>query len=237
VKKVKKIWGAIATILAVAYTAILAPLAALASLFGEGHGVSPLTRLWSWLILRTCGIRATVEGLEHLEGLESFVLVSNHQSLFDILATVDLIPREIRFVAKRELRKIPFIGFALDHSGHIVIDRESGGRAIRRAIEVARAGYSICVFAEGHRFSDNRVHEFNDGAAWLAIATKLPCIPMAISGTLALMPRGAKCVTPGGRIRLTLGKPIATAGMKSADRVELTRRLETAVRAAFRSEL
>jgi len=230
----KRIWGVIATILALVYTAILSPLAAGASLFGEGHAVTPLMRIWAWLILRTCGVRAEVVGMENLNGLDSFVLVSNHQSMFDILATIDLIPREVRFVAKRELRRIPFIGFALVHSGNILIDRNNGGRTIRRAIEAARAGYSICVFAEGHRFSDNRLHEFNDGAAWLAIATRLPCIPVAISGTLALMPRRTKFVIPGARIRIALGKPIETKGMRSADRAELTRRLEAEVLAAFR---
>jgi 1-acyl-sn-glycerol-3-phosphate acyltransferase len=233
----KRLWGVIATILALVYTAIIAPLAALASLFGQGHAVSPLMRGWSRLILRTCGVKAEVAGIENLDGLDSFVLVANHQSMFDILATIDLIPREVRFVAKRELRRIPFIGFALAHSGNILIDRDRGGRAIRRAVEAARAGYSICIFAEGHRFSDDRVHEFNDGAAWLAIAARLPCVPMALSGTLALFPRGAKFVIPGGRIRIALGKPIVTKGVRSADRAELTRRLEAEVRATFRRNL
>jgi 1-acyl-sn-glycerol-3-phosphate acyltransferase len=233
----KRAWGVIATILALAYTAIVSPPAAAAALFGEGHAVTPFMRLWSWLILRTCGVRVEIAGLENLEGLDSFVLVSNHQSMFDILATIDSIPREVRFVAKRELKRIPFIGFILGRSGNIVIDRDSGGRAIRRAVEAARAGYSICVFAEGHRFSDNRVHEFNDGAAWLAIATRRPCVAMAISGTLALMPRGAKFVIPGGHIRIALGQPIETSGMRSADRAKLTRRLEAEVRAAFRPDV
>jgi 1-acyl-sn-glycerol-3-phosphate acyltransferase len=91
------------------------------------------------------------------------------------------------------------------------------------------------VFAEGHRFSDNRVHEFNEGAAWLAIATKLPCIPMAISGTAELMPRGAKFAMPGRRIRLVLRRPISTVGLKGADRAELTERLQAEVQTAFRS--
>jgi 1-acyl-sn-glycerol-3-phosphate acyltransferase len=229
--------GVIATVLAVLYTALLAVPVALASLFGNGHFATPVIKLWSWAIYHTCGISVEIEGLENLEGVPAFVLVSNHQSLFDIVAVLHLIPREMRFVAKRELKKIPVIGFALERSENIVIDRERGGKAIRRALEVARHGYSICVFAEGHRFSDNRVHEFNDGAAWLAIATRLPCVPLAISGTAALMPRKAKFVIPGRRIRFALGRPISTEGMRSADRLELTRRLEAEVRAAFRGEV
>jgi 1-acyl-sn-glycerol-3-phosphate acyltransferase len=229
------LWGIIATGLSLLYTAILIWPAAFASLFADGHRCTPIFRMWAWLIFRTCGASVEIDGMENLQGISSFVLVSNHQSLFDIVAVLLLIPREIRFVAKREIKKIPLLGFTLERSENIIIDRASGGRAIRRALSVASHGYSICVFAEGHRFSDNQVHEFNEGAAWLAIATRLPCIPMAISGTAELMPRGAKFALPGRRIRLVLRKPISTAGLKGAERRELTKRLEAEVHAAFRS--
>lgn len=232
-----RLWGVVATLLALLYTAILS-LACLAVCFiAEGHWVSALSRLWAWLIIRTCGIHVEVEGIENIKSLDEVVFVSNHKSLFDIIATVYAIPREVRFVAKRELRKIPIIGLVMERSGHIIIDRQSGGREIRRALKATRDGYSICVFAEGHRFSDEVVHDFSDGAAWLAIATHLPCVPMTISGTKALMARGARFVTPGRRIRITLGQPIPTRDFRSADRVELTRRLEDQVRTTFRSEI
>ncbi len=227
------VWGVVATVLSLLYTVIVLPPAAIASLFADGHLCTPIFRIWSWLIFRTCGISVELEGMDNLQGLESFVLVSNHQSLFDIVAILLLIPREMRFLAKREIKKVPVLGFTLERSENIVIDRASGGKAIRRALAVVSHGYSICVFAEGRRFSDNRVHQFNEGAAWLAIAAKLPCVPMAISGTAELMPRGAKFAVPGRRIRIVLRKPISTIGLKSADRTALTKRLETEVGAAF----
>jgi 1-acyl-sn-glycerol-3-phosphate acyltransferase len=229
-----RLWGVAATVLSVLYTIVLVLFAAAVAPIRRGHWVTPVMRLWCWLIFHTCGITAEVQGLEHLAGLDSFILVSNHQSLLDILAILYLIPRETRFLAKREIMRVPVIGFTMARSGNIVIDRKSGGRAIRHALERIRDGYSICVFAEGHRFSDNQVHEFNDGAAWLAIATRQPCVPLAISGTLALMPRGAKFVRPGRRIRLALGPPLMTTGLRGADRSELTRQLEAAVRDLFR---
>jgi 1-acyl-sn-glycerol-3-phosphate acyltransferase len=229
------LWGIIATGLSLLYTAIVIGPVVFASLFADGHFCSPIFRMWAWLIFHTFGMSVELVGMENLQGVSSFVLVSNHQSLFDIIAVFLLIPREMRFLAKREIKRIPLIGFAVERSENIVIDRASGGKAIRRALAVADHGYSICVFAEGHRFSDNRVHEFNEGAAWLAIATKLPCIPMAISGTAELMPRGAKFALPGRRIRLVLRKPISTLGLKGADRTELTERLAAEVHAAFRS--
>jgi 1-acyl-sn-glycerol-3-phosphate acyltransferase len=228
-------WSAVATLLSVLYTLLLLGPAAIASLFDHGHLCTFIFRLWSWLILHSCGVTVEIEGIEHLAGVESFVLVSNHQSLFDILLVLSLIPREVRFLAKREIKQVPILGFTLEHSGNIVIDRASGGKTIRRALAAVRHGYSICVFAEGHRYSDNRVHEFNEGAAWLAIATKLSCVPMAIGGTAELMPRGTRLVRPGRQVRIVLRAPVPTAGLKSADRMQLTKRLEEEVRTAFRS--
>jgi 1-acyl-sn-glycerol-3-phosphate acyltransferase len=228
-----RIWSVAATALALFYTLIVVGPAAIASLFAQGHYCSSIFRLWAWLIIRTCGISVEIEGMENLEGVKSFVLVSNHQSLIDIMAVLLWIPREMRFLAKREITKIPVLGFALEHSENIVIDRASGGKTIRRALAAVSHGYSICAFAEGHRFSDNQVHEFNEGAAWLAIATKLPCVPMAISGTAAIMPSGARLAQPGRRIRIALRKPISTAGLRRADRAQFTKKLEDEVRNAL----
>jgi 1-acyl-sn-glycerol-3-phosphate acyltransferase len=233
----RRVWGVAATIVSILITAVLSFFVALSALFYQGHPATPLIKLWAWLLLRTCGVRCEIEGLEHLEGLENFVLVSNHKSLFDILAVIDMIPREMRFVAKRELKKIPIVGFALWRAGNIVIDRDSGGREIRRALEVMRNRYSICVFAEGHRYPDYRVHPFSEGAAWLGIVSKLPCVPLSISGTIAIMPPGVKFVNPGRRIRLTIGQPIETKGLRSANRPDLTKRLQAAVAAAYRPEI
>lgn len=140
---------------------------------------------------------------------------------------------------KKELLKIPVVGYAMKHHGHIIVDRQGGGRSIRRALEQARNNYPICVFAEGHRFNDGRVHEFNEGAAWLAVRARLPCVPMAIIGSGAFFPREARVVIPGGTMKMKIGAPI-TLDQVSPGREgtrELTRRLEDAVRAMFEPEL
>jgi len=233
----KWLWGAAATGLCVLITVVLAPCAAILAGIGRPHAVTWISRLWGRLLIATCGVTVELEGLENLDRLPAFVLVSNHQSFFDIFAVAGYIPREMRFVAKKELLRIPVIGYALRHGDHVMIHRQAGGGEIRKAIEIVRKGYSLSVFAEGHRFNDNRVHEFSDGAAWLAILTKLPVVPMAISGSGAFFPRSAIVVVPGGKMRMTIGKPIETAGLKSADRTELTRKLEESVRATFVEEV
>jgi 1-acyl-sn-glycerol-3-phosphate acyltransferase len=234
---VEFIWGATTTALAVFYTAALAPCAALVGLLGYPHLATPISRLWGWLIVHTSGVKVEIDGLEHLAGLKSYVLVCNHQSFFDIFAICAWMPGEPRFVAKQELGKIPVLGLAMRRSGHIMIDRAKGGQAIRKALKIAREGFSIVVFAEGTRFSDNRVHPFNDGAAWLGIATRQKCVPMAVSGTASFFPRGARIVRPGRRMRMAIGPPIDTTELRGADREALTRQLEASVRALFRTEV
>ena len=234
---VEFIWGATATALAVFYTAALAPCAALVGLLGYPHLATPISRLWGWLIVHTSGVKVEIDGLEHLAGLKSYVLVCNHQSFFDIFAICAWMPGEPRFVAKQELGKIPVLGLAMRRSGHIMIDRAKGGQAIRKALKIAREGFSIVVFAEGTRFSDNRVHPFNDGAAWLGIATRQKCVPMAVSGTASFFPRGARIVRPGRRMRMAIGPPIDTTELRGADREALTRELEATVRALFRTQV
>jgi 1-acyl-sn-glycerol-3-phosphate acyltransferase len=231
------IWGAVATALAVLYTAALAPVAALLAAMNRLDGVTAVSTLWARMIIRTCGVRLEIAGLENLTGLGQYVLICNHQSFFDIFAIVGYMPGRMRFVAKKELLQIPLVGYAMDHGGHVIIDRQAGGKQIRKAVEILRAGFSLCVFAEGHRFSDNRVHEFSDGGAWLAILAQMPAVPMAISGSGKFFPRLARVVVPGGRMRMTIGKPISTACLKSADRERLTRDLEEAVRAMFAEEV
>jgi len=238
VRLFKLMWGAVGTIMGVLYTAVAAPCAAICARLGFHKTTSIISRIWARLIIRTCGIKVEVEGLENLRGLRSYVLVANHQSFFDIFAVLAYLPGDTRFVAKKELLQIPVVGYAMVHNGHVIVDRQGGGRAIRRALDAARnEHYPICIFAEGHRHNDGQVHEFEEGAAWLAIMSKLPCIPMAISGSGAFFPREAKVPVPGGRMRMTLLPPIPTENLKSSDREALTHKLEESVRSAFLPEL
>ncbi len=234
---VKSVWGVGGTLMGVLYTIICAPLAAIGARLGFHKTTSSISRIWGQLIIWTCGIKVEIEGLENLRGLKSYVLVANHQSFFDIFAVLAYLPGDTRFVAKKELLRIPVVGYAMVNNGHIIVDRQGGGRSIRRALEAARNNYPICIFAEGHRHNDGQVHEFEEGAAWLAIMSKLPCVPMAISGSGAFFPREAKVPVPGGRMRMTLLPRIPTENLKSGDRKTLTRKLEEAVRSAFLPEL
>ena len=233
----KTIWGAIATLLCVILTATFGLPAAILARLGYMRAVTFLSTTWARALINICAVTVDIRGSENLPTNGSYILVCNHQSFFDIFAIAAYFPGPIRFVAKKELMKIPVVGYAMRHGGHIIIDRQAGGKEIRKAIETVRNGYKLGVFAEGHRFNDNRLPEFEGGAAWLAALTKLAAIPVAISGSGAIFPRNAKIVVPGRTMRLTIGTPIPTDHLSSSDRKALTRKLEDAVRSMFVEEV
>ena len=229
-------WGVVATVLSAIWTMICATGAAISALMNKPHWVTLVTRAWGRGIIAVCGIKVQIEGLENLTGL-SRTFSWQITRAFSIFLHRGIHAGGAAVRCQRELLKIPIVGFAMQKGGHIIIDRDAGGQAIRKAIKIIQSGLDVCVFAEGHRYNDNRVHEFNDGASWLAILSRLPAVPMSISGSGRFYPRGAIFVTTGLTMRMTIGKPIPTDNMRSSDRTELTRRLEEAVRASFTTEV
>jgi len=137
------------------------------------------------------------EGLEHVDRTRSYVFMSNHQSVLDMGALVLTLPRSWRFVAKRELRWIPFFGWALGLSDQIVIDRSNrkgSVRSLARAAERIRGGLNGIIFPEGTRSPTGEMREFNSRA----------------------LARG-----PLGEIEVKYGAPIPTQGMRPEQRNEL----------------
>ncbi len=181
--------------------------------------------IWSRAVLKICGIRVEVEGLEHVDRNTPYVLISNHLSYFDIWVAMAALPLTIRFVAKKELLRVPVFGQGLALSDHIVIDRSNPQEAIARInARVARQidqGLCILFYAEGTRSADGTVQPFKKGGVALALATGLPIIPMSISGTRKFLPKGHVVVRPGGRVKLVLAPPIDTKGYSPERRDEL----------------
>jgi 1-acyl-sn-glycerol-3-phosphate acyltransferase len=149
-------------------------------------------------------------------------------------------PFVVRFVAKKELLKIPVFGQALGVSGHIVIDRSDPQSAIARinaAAQHTEQGMGILFYAEGTRSRDGKVHEFKKGGVSLAISTQLPVVPMSVSGTRKFLPRGCAVIRPGGRVRIVLAKPLPTTGLTWDDREALNERVRSVVVSNFVEEL
>jgi 1-acyl-sn-glycerol-3-phosphate acyltransferase len=167
-------------------------------------------------------------------GRQAYVVVSNHQSFLDVFVLARL-PREMKWVAKAELFRIPWIGWMFRISGDIPVDR-SAPESGRRAMEVARGylgrGMHVMLFPEGTRTRDGSLLPFKAGAFKLAIEAGAPVLPLAISGSAEGMPKGSPWVRPA-RVRVRILEPVETAGLGDGDVALLAGRVRERIAAAL----
>jgi 1-acyl-sn-glycerol-3-phosphate acyltransferase len=169
-------------------------------------------------------------GLENLPA-GNFVLCANHQSNFDALVLFRHIRRHMRYVAKKELLKVPLLGPALRRAGNIFVERTGGDSDKAKLSDAAnsvRTRVSVVFFAEGTRSDDGILRPFKKGAAIMAIDAQVPLIPAAIAGTHRILEKGSVQIRPRPSV-LMIGKPIDTTGMKAEQRDELTQRAHAEV--------
>lgn len=220
------------------YTVFWGALAMPAAPF-SGEAIVWVARNWLRWIFVTCGVHVEASGLEHVAATKTAVYMSNHQSLLDIGAIVGTLPVSWRFVAKKELTYVPFFGWALGLSDQIVIDRGSRRRSVeslRRAAERIRGGVNVIIFPEGTRSPTGALQALKSGGFHLAIDAQVPVIPVTISGSHGLNPKGSLAVR-SGRIKVVYGAPIPTAGLTNRDREALKQRVAEAIEAGFDAEL
>lgn len=166
--------------------------------------------IWSRIMCWSALVFVSVEGRENIDKRTSYVFVSNHQSAYDIFTIYGFLGHNFRWMMKRELRKIPLIGFACEMAKQIFIDRSSPAAmrtSIKRADALLKGGMSVVVFPEGSRTRTGKVGMFKRGAFTLASEFNLPVVPLTISGAFEVMPRQNKTPLPG-KIKLTIHKPI-----------------------------
>jgi 1-acyl-sn-glycerol-3-phosphate acyltransferase len=206
-------------------TAVMGTVSSLVSLFdASGNAPHKIARIWSRILILVSGMRVSVDGLEKVPPSGGCVIASNHLSLMDTPLVLAHIPLQFRFLAKKGLFKVPFIGGHLRRAGHISIPREDPRGSLKAMAETARIirerGVSALVFPEGGR-SEGELQEFKDGAAYIAIKAGVPIVPVTIQGTREVLPMGSAVIRPG-KVRLRIGDPIPTAGLKLQDRARLT---------------
>lgn len=185
---------------------------------------SAASRNWCKSLLWAGGVKVEFEGLEHLDPTRPAVIVSNHESWYDVFALAGLLPVDYRFVGKKELTKIPFFGPAWVAGGHIPIDRSNRKAAIESLREagekIRRESAAVVMFPEGTRSSTGELLPFKKGAFVLALELGVPVIPIGISGSRSLMPKGSFLVRPG-TMHVHIGRAIEVDGLTVADRDEL----------------
>ena len=207
-----------------AFSAIFIPIIVVIALLEPGGSrYYRLVRLWVAAALAIFGVRVEATGAEALAAGQDYVLLVNHRSHFDSLAIVTALgARETRWVAKRELLKVPIFGYALRVTGQILVDRKDHGQAVQALrANLGKHGATVVFFAEGERSASGALSSFKKGGAAFAIDAGLPVVPVAVAGSERVVPKHSLIVLPGS-ITVAFGEPIPTAGLGSADREQLT---------------
>ncbi|HEU4405005.1 MAG TPA: lysophospholipid acyltransferase family protein [Polyangiaceae bacterium] len=182
---------------------------------------------WARSVVEGTPIDLRVRGRERLEGGKTFLLMSNHQSHYDIPVLFHAVSSSIRMVTKTELFRLPIFGPALREAGFIEIDRSNRHQAIaslRRAREALRAGVHVWIAPEGTRSRTGELLPFKKGGFMLAVEAKLPILPVGIAGTRDVLPADAWLTSRGRRVGVAIGEPISPEGKRRDELMAETRR-------------
>src|SRR5215210_964659 len=171
--------------------------------------------------LRLSGMRVRVRGLEYLDARKTYVFTSNHRSFLDTATLFAHLGRRIGMLAKKELLKVPILGFGMGFVNIMAIDRSNRPRAIetvQAATERIRSGISFGVFADGTRARPGKMLPFKKGAFYMAIEAGVPIVPVAMKNTDKLMGKGTGQAKPG-TIEMVLLPPVETSGLSTDEDV------------------
>ncbi len=180
--------------------------------------------VWAPYLLKLAGVRLQVSGHPQVDFSKPHVYVMNHQSALDILVACTVLPVNLHFLAKAELRHVPLLGWVIAASGMIFIDRRSRSRSLdsfQKAVATIGTGKSLIAFPEGTRSPDGEIKSFKSGAFMAAILAGVEIVPVVVEGTAAILPPGTLQLRPG-LVRAVIGAPIPTSGLSGDRRRELT---------------
>lgn len=203
------LWGGLSVVL----TCIGIPL--LAIFVGRKRAFMTGAHVWTGSMLRIGGVRYRRLGWEDLPediqtGRRPVVFMSNHESHMDPPVMMHSLGVHAVFIAKRELKWVPFLGQLIWFMDFIFINRQNRAKAIesiRQAADRVRAGQCVVIFPEGTRSSDGRLQEFKKGGFALAQDAGVPVVPVTLRGGFAVLPKGARRVDPG-RYTVIFGEPV-----------------------------
>jgi len=192
-----------------------------------------VSKWFSGGILKISGIKLNITGLENFSPDKTYVFVPNHSSQYDITSLQYSIPNRMSMIFKKELARIPIFGWTLYLGPYIVIDRNSFSKSMQSIEEakerMVKQNISVVVFAEGTRSKTGEIQPFKRGAFRLATKVGYPIIPVSISGSNKIMPKGSFKINPG-TIDIHFDKPITPDGVESrSGEIELMNRVREVV--------
>ncbi len=191
-------------------------------------------RGWATALLDHAEATRVVKNAERIPPNETFILMSNHKSLYDIPLLIESFPRTLRMVTKSELFRVPIWGPAMREAGFIEIDRKNGTRA-REGLEVAKArlssGINVWIAPEGTRSRTGELGPFKTGGFRLAQATGFRILPVGIRGTEKILRADGLLVSRGAHVEIEFGEPIDPAPFEASQRAALVDLVRKAIAA------
>lgn len=183
-------------------------------------------KYWSKLICRAALCRIQVHPNANLKPDQSYVFVANHQGAFDIFLTYGYLGHNIKWVQKKELRKIPFVGMASEIAGHVFVDNSSVralNQTIAKAEQELEKGTSIVIFPEGARSDTGKMGCFKKGAYVIATQMQLPIVPITLNGPFDVLKIHSKKMNFGKTLEIIVHDPISTVGLTEENIPDLIR--------------
>jgi 1-acyl-sn-glycerol-3-phosphate acyltransferase len=230
------------TILMLLFWAIALPLAVLTG-FPWTYLTKDITFLYRTCMwgaftgVRIAGVRVQIVGLERIDPARSYIFMSNHISNLDPPITLPLIPRRTSVMVKKELFGYPLLGNVMRIGSLVPVDRgnrDAGIAAVREALKVIERGLNMTIYVEGKRSFDGRLLPFKKGPFYLAYESKVPVVPITISGTQEVMPKARFAIRPG-TVTVQFHDPIEPA--EFGDRDCLMARVRAVINSGLPSEL
>ena len=204
---------------------------ALSAFDNKGNAVHYIGKFWSLLNIYLSGTRLSIKGGEKIEKGRTYIVMANHQSLFDVWALIGKLPIQLRWTIKWEIKKMPIFGYALERMGHIYVGRrrrkgEPG--SLEHAARKIKEGASVVIFPEGTRSRDGRLGEFHKGGSALAIKSGVPILPVTVNGGRFVLPKDTLALMPG-KIEIIVGDVIDPQGFDENRKNELTATVKAAI--------
>jgi len=192
---------------------------------------------WARLNLAVSMVRIRVRGLEHIVAGQPYIVMSNHQSYYDIWALFSALPLQLRWVMKAELRKVPIFGLACERAGYIFVQRGNSAQArssLAKAGAKIRAGASVVFFPEGTRGSGEQLRKLKKGGFHVAQAATVPILPVTVNGGHRIFPKGTVDLRPG-TMELVIHPPIPVEAEGETERERLITAVRSSVEAGLRA--
>ena len=213
-------------LLLILLTVLLSVLTVLVGSFEPyGKKAYRINQIWTWAVLRIGGISLRVRGLDHIDPKRQYIFIANHQSNIDIPVLVQALPQfQLRWLAKKELLRVPFFGWAMWATKHVTVNRadpRDAAKSLQRAKERLAAGISLVIYPEGTRSKDGSLQRFKKGGFLLAVQTNTPVVPVTINGSGTVLPVGSSRLRPGV-VEVTIEEPLAVEGFRPGNLRPLT---------------